>query len=99
MNNSNAYPAFGSLFAMGATLVSPMHEAITSKPLYDGVAPRAKPPLIWTLIAGVGATLDAWRRRRAQRVHLAHLSDQLLQDIGITRHQLEEEARKPFWRS
>lgn len=98
MKNSNAYPAFGSLFAMGATLVSPMHEAITGKPLHDVVAPRGKHAPIWALVAGIGVTLSTWRQRRAQRARLAGLSDQLLQDIGITRHQVEEEIRKPFWR-
>ncbi len=98
MNKSNAYPAFGTLFAMGTTLVSPMHEAITSKPLYDAVAPREKPSPIRALIAGIGGMLNGWRQRRAERISLAHLSDQLLKDIGITHDQVENEVRKPFWR-
>ena len=98
MNNSNAYPAFGSLFAVGTTLVSPVHEAITGKPLHIAVVPRGKRTLIGALIADIGVTLNGWRQRRVQRDNLAHLSDQLLQDIGITRHQVDEETRKPFWR-
>lgn len=98
MNKSNAYPAFGALFAMGTTLVSPMHEAITSKPLYDSIAPREKPSPLRVLIAGVGGTLSGWRQRRAERISLAHLSDQLLRDIGVTRQQVDDEIRKPFWR-
>ncbi len=83
---------------MGATLISPMHEAITSRSLYRAVSPRSKPTLISTMIRGIGATLESWRERRAQRARLAHLNDRMLQDVGITRRQVEKEIRKPFWR-
>jgi uncharacterized protein YjiS (DUF1127 family) len=36
--------------------------------------------------------------RRRQRIALAHLSDNLLKDIGITRDQARSEAaRLPWW--
>lgn len=98
MNKTNVNPTFGSLFAMGATLVSPMHEAVTSKPLYKGVAAREKRSLVWPLVARIGSTFDLWRQRRAQRANLALLSDRLLDDIGLTPRQVEIELRKPFWR-
>jgi uncharacterized protein YjiS (DUF1127 family) len=35
--------------------------------------------------------------RRRQRQALLELEDHLLDDIGLTREQAEQEARKPFW--
>ena len=43
-------------------------------------------------------TLTLWQARRRARRQLAGLSDQMLQDIGITRDQVEREYVKPFWR-
>ena len=43
-------------------------------------------------------TLTLWQARRRARQQLAGLSDQMLQDIGITRDQVEREYVKPFWR-
>ncbi len=36
--------------------------------------------------------------RRRQRQALLELEDHLLADIGLTREQAEQEARKPFWK-
>ncbi len=98
MSNSNAYPAFGSLFAAGAALVSPVHETLTGKPLHDVVTSRGKRSPILVVLAGIGATLSGWRQRRVQRASLADLSDHMLRDIGVTRQQALEEIQKPFWR-
>jgi uncharacterized protein YjiS (DUF1127 family) len=38
-----------------------------------------------------------WWRRTLDREHLAGLSDYLLKDIGLTRADVEREARQPFW--
>jgi uncharacterized protein YjiS (DUF1127 family) len=40
-----------------------------------------------------------WQQRASERVHLARLSDRDLEDIGLTRGQIEQEADKPFWRA
>ena len=45
------------------------------------------------------ATLTLWQGRRRSRQQLADLSDQILQDIGLTRDQVEREYVKPFWRA
>jgi uncharacterized protein YjiS (DUF1127 family) len=37
--------------------------------------------------------------RRQQRRALRELDDRQLYDVGITRAQVEREARKPFWKS
>ncbi|MCF7504513.1 DUF1127 domain-containing protein [Vibrio sp. L3-7] len=36
-------------------------------------------------------------QKRRTRKHLAELSSHLLEDVGITRGQANEEVRKPFW--
>ncbi|MFZ1427689.1 MAG: DUF1127 domain-containing protein [Geminicoccaceae bacterium] len=44
------------------------------------------------------AWLEAAHERRRQRRALADLDDRSLRDIGLSRHQAECEAAKPFWR-
>ena len=46
----------------------------------------------------IGA-LSLWQSRRRARRQLAELSDQMLQDIGISRTDVEREYGKPFWRA
>ena len=38
--------------------------------------------------------LAAWCDRQRQRIHLSHLDDRLLDDIGVSRCAATEEARK-----
>jgi uncharacterized protein YjiS (DUF1127 family) len=38
------------------------------------------------------------RERYRQRRQLMEMGDRELKDIGITREQAEEEARKPIWK-
>ncbi|MDY0883367.1 DUF1127 domain-containing protein [Dongia soli] len=42
--------------------------------------------------------MSAWQARARQRRHLASLDNRLLQDIGLSRVDVEQEATKPFWR-
>ncbi|WP_366556101.1 DUF1127 domain-containing protein [Aquibaculum sediminis] len=39
-----------------------------------------------------------WTRRSQDRLHLKELDDHLLQDLGLSREQVEREISKPFWR-
>jgi uncharacterized protein YjiS (DUF1127 family) len=39
-----------------------------------------------------------WNERARQRRQLARLDDRLLGDLGLSRVDAEQEARKPFWR-
>lgn len=39
-----------------------------------------------------------WTRRSQERLHLKELDDHLLQDLGLSREQVEREISKPFWR-
>lgn len=44
------------------------------------------------------ALLLEWNERARQRRQLARLDDRLLGDLGLSRIDAEQEARKPFWR-
>lgn len=50
-----------------------------------------------TVTKPVSLALNA-RRRVADRKILLSLSDRQLSDIGMTRMQAIEEAKKPFWK-
>lgn len=41
--------------------------------------------------------LVLWRQRVRQRRALGELNDHLLKDIGLSRADVWQEARKPFW--
>ena len=41
--------------------------------------------------------VNSWTRRARQRRELAALDARLLNDIGITPDQVQDEVRKPFW--
>ena len=72
-----------------------------------GSARRPHPRATWLQSeAAAGDTawqaLVAWlmaaHERRRQRRALADLDELSLRDIGLSRHQAEHEAAKPFWR-
>lgn len=48
---------------------------------------------VWGLIMNLSQMF--FRSKTRKQLH--HLDDHLLDDIGITRKQLEEEIAKPFW--
>lgn len=39
-----------------------------------------------------------WRQRAETRRQLASLDPRLLQDIGLTKAQAQQESAKPFWK-
>lgn len=47
----------------------------------------------------LSAVIEQWRRNRRGRKELAGLPDLILKDLGISRGQVEQEIRKPFWKS
>lgn len=49
-------------------------------------------------LAGMLRLLRRWCGRYRQRCDLGELDDRLLDDIGVTREQADEERGKPFWR-
>ncbi len=42
-------------------------------------------------------TFNAWSNRIRQRKHLGELDNRLLKDMGLTRADVHNELRKPFW--
>ena len=38
-----------------------------------------------------------WQERSWHRRHLRTLDERLIRDVGLTRRDIEREARKPFW--
>ena len=58
---------------------------------------NAQLPLAWS-IPSPFELVDRVCERRRQRQHLLELDDRLLADIGISRRQAIQEARKPFWK-
>lgn len=61
---------------------------------------------LWRAWHALGVGVDKLRRRRfrleiekaCQRGLLKHLDDDQLKDLGLTREQVDREARKPFWK-
>lgn len=65
------------------------------------VARRRQETLFARATGAIGnalATLAHRRSVRLEREHLASFDDRLLQDIGLTRADVEREYSKPFWR-
>ncbi|MCZ7500773.1 DUF1127 domain-containing protein [Agrobacterium sp. ST15.13.015] len=61
----------------------------------DMVAPAPFPAKIArTLIGGLIAGISSWQRKRQGRFALRELSDDLLDDIGVTRDEALREAAK-----
>ena len=50
------------------------------------------------ILHGLGTAYRLGRERCRQRRQLMEMDDRELKDIGVTREQAEEEARKPIWK-
>lgn len=99
MRNSNMPASFGSLFSTATALISPAHEAIVQKPLYDAVPRLGLRMPAPSRAARLVTWINRWAARRAHRTKLQMMDDHLLRDIGLTRHEAEQQARKPFWQA
>ncbi len=55
-----------------------------------------RPALSWKKLCLVG---QVWLVRSRQRRQLLQLTDQQLNDIGISRYDALQEASKPMWRA
>jgi uncharacterized protein YjiS (DUF1127 family) len=47
----------------------------------------------------LGRVLRIWRQRAAGRRELARWTERDLNDVGLTRDDIELEIAKPFWRA
>lgn len=97
MNDTYQNPGFGTLLSALTALVWPNAGGAGPRPLEprrvrleNGRHTRPARPV---------AKLRLWQERVRQRHELSLLDDHILQDIGLTREQVEAEARKPFWRA
>ncbi|MCK5362279.1 MAG: DUF1127 domain-containing protein [Gammaproteobacteria bacterium] len=50
-----------------------------------------------TVLTHTWATVALWRQRARQRVRLAEMPPEMLQDIGVSASAARVEAGKPFW--
>ena len=72
-------------------------------PLIPGYIPANKRnrPVIVSIVSIIWSlclTLERLAAKQRSRRHLRHLTDQQLQDIGISRIDALKEASEPFWR-
>ena len=51
------------------------------------------------LFGRVGASVWTWQNRYNARQHMAMLDDRLLDDVGLTRADIDQVAERPFWRA
>ena len=98
MRKTNSFSGFGFLFMSGTALVSPVHEWVTREALYRATAAPGRRPFWRRPIAHLTGALERLRQRQEQRRSLAMLDDRLLRDIGLTRADVENQLRQPFWR-
>ena len=75
-------------------MTSGIHECTGNGPSIIPVATDTGTSLIVRLIDRPLLWLERMRDRRT----LAALDDRMLRDIGVSRSDVEAEARKPFWR-
>ncbi|MDH3579349.1 MAG: DUF1127 domain-containing protein [Hyphomicrobiales bacterium] len=83
------------------TLLPMMHlseRLVLQPPAPVAIALAGGPSRILGAIVALVAAFDEALERGRQRRALARLEDHHLRDIGITRAQAKQEARKPFWR-
>ena len=59
---------------------------------------RNAPQPLWARLVGAWRRIGEMAQRQRQRRHLARLDDHLLDDIGLSREQVNSELAKPFWR-
>ncbi|MBO6521557.1 MAG: DUF1127 domain-containing protein [Rhodospirillales bacterium] len=43
-------------------------------------------------------TMCEWQHRAEMRAKMARMDDRILDDVGLTREQVDAEASKPFWK-
>lgn len=51
------------------------------------------------ILESLSNIVGAWRQRMVARRELGQLDDRMLQDIGFSRCDAEQEMNKPFWRA
>jgi uncharacterized protein YjiS (DUF1127 family) len=70
---------------------------ITTREIALNLAERTQMPVASTLALQFANVVVRWSDRSKQRKALGYLSDQHLDDIGLSRTQATAEANKLFW--
>ena len=60
---------------------------------------RVRPARATGPLGPIASAVRAWMDRHRQRRALNLLDDKMLEDIGLTRLDVEHEIRKPFWQA
>jgi uncharacterized protein YjiS (DUF1127 family) len=71
------------------------HKLATLGPGVGFAAALRRTPL--ALPRAIFERLGSWQRQAEERAHLTRLSDHQLQDMGLSRGDVEDMARKPLW--
>lgn len=73
--------------------------AVSARCLQGQTRGRLQIHLEWhSIVRRIRSTIQSWSERSNQRKVLLALDDRLLNDIGISRADAEQEGAKPFWR-
>jgi uncharacterized protein YjiS (DUF1127 family) len=88
---SAAQASFGSLSSNAASVQDRL-----GRTSLGPIPPRAGQAGRW--LNDALDTMLLWHDRARQRHQLLELSDHMLHDIGLSRLDATQEARKPFWR-
>ncbi|GAB5469554.1 MAG: hypothetical protein Kilf2KO_25840 [Rhodospirillales bacterium] len=52
-------------------------------------------PVVW--LTSLADLLLTWQARDAERMHLSQLDQRSLEDMGLTKADVQYEVEKPFW--
>ena len=52
---------------------------------------------VFAMLTRFAGEIGKWLERSQQRQQLAGLDERMLQDIGVSRTEVWQETRKPFW--
>jgi uncharacterized protein YjiS (DUF1127 family) len=99
MRNSNTASPLGLLFSTTTALVSPAHEAIAQRPLYQAIPPLTVRDTAASMFRRLTTLIDIWYRRTEQRQQLGQLNEHLLNDIGLEPFDVARERKKAFWQA
>ena len=72
-------------------------QTITTREIALNLAERTQLPVASTLALQFSNTVVRWSDRSKQRKTLKQLTDQQLDDIGVSRTRATAEANKRFW--
>jgi uncharacterized protein YjiS (DUF1127 family) len=78
-----------------------MNDTLASAPHQAGRPPVASAKMLRRHLTILRSTIAAWDERKRFRWELEQMSKDnphLIDDIGLTRRQVEAEIAKPFWR-